>query len=67
MCDATPQPTTLVPPTDRQFWLERRRVLLQELALIERTLGMERSYPSKVERERDGYDRRTQERERRDP
>lgn len=65
MPDQTPQPV-LVPPTDRQFWLERRRVLLQEVALIERALGMERTYPPKAERERAGYERRTQERERRD-
>jgi hypothetical protein len=56
-----PEPTPqLVPPSDRQFWLERRRVLLQELALIERTLGMERTYQPKAEREQAGYEARAQ-------
>lgn len=56
---------SLVPPSDREFWLERRRALLVELGAIERALGLSRSVLPKAERERAHYlGRRASEEER---
>ncbi len=49
---------SLVPPGEKQFWMERRRALLTELAAIERALGLARSVATHQDRERLAHERR---------
>ncbi len=51
-------PDRMVPPADREFWLERRRALLVELGAIERALNLPRSVQPKAERERRSFETR---------
>ena len=53
-----PDAPLVVDTQDRQFWLERRKALLVELAAIEQRYGLPRSVPSRRDRERLEFERR---------
>lgn len=53
-----PSSPPLIPPSDRDFWLQRRQALLVELGAIERALGLNRTVTPKHEQERRRFEQR---------
>jgi len=58
MTEPTPAPPSIVPPSDREFWLRRRQALLIELGAIEDALHLARTATPRHERERLRFERR---------